>query len=100
MGPPETEIDEQLVGRGENHACRLGRDQRLEMHDIDESCFNELGLRKWGRYSQDGLVGEEYRPFRHGMDFTRKAKLGEIVERARTESASAFEPVDLVRSEA
>src|SRR5215831_1622225 len=93
MGPPETEIDEQLVGRGENHACRLGRDQRLEMHDIDESCFNELGLRKWRRYSQDGLVGEEYRPFRHSMDFTRKAKFGKIVERARTESASAFEPV-------
>ena len=82
MGTPEAEIDEHLARSGEHHACRLGRDQRLKMHDVDKARFDKLRLGERCRHAQDRLIGEEDRALRKGVDIAGKAEIGEIRESA------------------
>ena len=70
------------------------------MQDVDEPCFNKLGLRQRRSHAQDRLVGKEDRSFRHRMDVARKAKIGEVSKHARAEPAGVFEPADFVCAEA
>ena len=44
MRAAQAEIDQQLAGSGQHHARGLGRDQRLEMQNIDEPRLDQLGL--------------------------------------------------------
>ena len=67
MRAAQAEIDQQLAGRGQHHARRLGGDQRLVMQDVDQPGLDQLRLRQRRGDAQDRLVGEEHAAFRHGV---------------------------------
>src|SRR5262249_56530379 len=90
------EIDEALVGRGKNHARRLGGNHRLELQQIDHARLDELGLRQRSRDTQNRLVGKEHGSFRHGVNIAGEAHVGEIIEEILTEAASVPEPIEFL----
>jgi hypothetical protein len=90
----QAEIDQQFSRRGERHARRLCRDQRLKVEDVDKACLDILGLGQRRRHTDDRLIGEENRALRHRMDITGETKPGEVVDQIAPEPAAAFEPLD------
>ena len=92
----QAEIDQQLAGRRQHHARGLGRDQRLEMQDIDQPGLDQLRLRHRRGDAQDRLIGEKHAAFRHGVDVAGEAETGKLVEQCFVEPARAGEPVDLL----
>jgi len=96
----QAEIDQQLAGRRQHHARSLGRNQRLEMHNIDQPGLNQLCLRHRRGDAHDRLVGEEHAAFRHGVDVAGEAKRRKLVEQCFVKPARAGEPVDFFGEEA
>ena len=70
------------------------------MQNIDEARFNQLRLRQRRRNTQNGLVGKEYRSFRHCVHVAREAECREMIKQALVEAAASCEPVNLLCREA
>ena len=68
MRPPQPEIDEGLAFGREHQPGRLGRDDRLEMHEVDQPGLDELRLRQRCDDPQDRLVRKEHGSFRQRVD--------------------------------
>ena len=100
VGAAEPEIDENLARAGQHHACRLRRDQRLEMQDVDEAGFGELRLRQRRGHPQDRLIGKENGALGHGMHIAGEAELAQVVEQIPAELAGGLEPFEFRRREA
>jgi hypothetical protein len=83
MRAPHAEVDEPLARRRQHHARRLRRDQRLEVHDVEQPALDELCLRQRRRHAQDRLAGEERLAFGHRLHVTDAAQGLQAVEQAR-----------------
>ena len=86
---PQPELDHLVAARGEPHARRLGRDQRLEVDEIEESRLDELGLHQGAAHAHERLVGEDHRALGHGVDVAGQSDPGELAEKGRLEERLA-----------
>ncbi len=68
----------------------------MKMKDVDQTRFDQLGLRKRRGHAKDRLVGEEDGAFRHRIDVTGEAQACEIVEQAVREPIVLPKPIDLL----
>ncbi len=96
MGAAQPEIDQQLAGCGQRHARRLGRNQRLEVQDVDQPGLDILRLRQGRGHPKDWLVSEEDRTLGHRMDIAGEAEIRQIVDQALPETPAAPHPVEVV----
>ena len=65
LGAPQAEVDHLVAARGEHHARRLGRDQRLEVDEVEQRRLDELRLQQRAPHAHERLVGEHHRPLGH-----------------------------------
>ncbi len=87
MGPAQPEIHKQLARCSQHTAHGLGCDQGLKVQQIDYARFHELRLRDRRCHTQDRLVREEHRAFRHRMDVALEAEVAEIIDELRVKAA-------------
>jgi len=81
-------------------ARRLGGDHGLEVDEVEDARFDQLRFRHRRRDAQDGLVGEEERPFRHRVHLAREAPLRQPLREIPLEELRALDPVELFSAEA
>ena len=75
------------------------RDQRLEVHDIDERRLDELRFEQGRGHLEHRLVGKEHRPLAHRADLTREAHPAEPLEEGRAEEPHLLQEAELVVAE-
>jgi hypothetical protein len=83
-------------------ARRLGRDQRLKADGREQVCFGDLRFHQGRANSQERLVGEDGRAFRHGEEIAGEAEPAQSVEEfggRAPELGEAAEIVDLLVGE-
>src|SRR5262249_378773 len=97
MRAAQAEIDEALARCGKHHARSLGGDHRLKLQEVDHARLDQLSFGQRSGDAQDWFVGEEYRPFRHGVDVAGEAQGREIVDQVLAEPPTAREPIKLLR---
>ena len=100
MGAAQPEIHQDLAGRGEHAARRLGRNQRFKVNQVDEARFHKLGLRHGSDHAQDGLVGKENRAFRHRVHFAGKAQRLEMPDEIGGKEAAFGDPLQFLGTKA
>ncbi len=98
--PAQPEVDQQFARRSQHATGRLGRDQGLEVNEIDQPGLDQLRLGQRRDDLHDGLVGKERRALRHGADIASEAKVGEIVDQARFEALRRLQVADVFVREA
>ncbi len=97
---PQAEIHQQLSAACQNRPRGLGRDQRLELKQVDEARLHQLRLRKRRGHPQQRLVRKADRAFRHRVHVAPESKPGQPVEESRRKALGLREPVDFRRGEA
>ncbi len=85
----QTEFDHLVAPRGERDPRGLGRDQRLEVDEVEERRLYELRVEDRPPHADEGLVGEDDRALGHGVDVTAEAELAELAQEGRVEERSA-----------
>ena len=96
---PQTEIDQELVGSGEDHTGGFCRDQGLVMKDVDEAGLDQLRLRQRRRHPKNRLIGKENGAFGHCVDIAAEPQSGEVIEKLLAKTRAACQLLDLLRRE-
>ena len=74
---------------GEHDARRLGRDQRLEVDDVEQRRLDELRLQQRAPHAHQRLVGEDDRPLGHRVHVAGEAQRGQLAQERRVEQRTA-----------
>src|SRR5882757_1228223 len=75
----QAKIGQHLVRRRQHHARRLGRDQRLEVQDVDQARLDQLRLRQRRGDAQQRFIGKADAALGDGVHVAGKAKRREIL---------------------
>ena len=94
MGPAETELEHRVTARGEADAGGLGRDEGLEVDHVQERGLQQLGLEDGTLYADEGLVGEDDRALRDGIDVAREAQRLQVVQEDGVEEGPTIAAVE------
>lgn len=100
MGATQTEFDDGPAARGQHATRGLGRQQRLEVADVEHGAFDQLGFGQWGRNLEQRLVREDDRALRDGTDASGEAEVAQVLEGIRLEPAERFQVIERAPREA
>ncbi len=89
LRPAQAEVDHLVSAGGEAHPRRLGRDERLEVDEVEQRRLHELGVEDRAAHAHERLVGEHHRALGHRVDVALQAQKGELGEEARVEDRPA-----------
>ena len=81
----QAEVEHLVAARGERHARGLRRDERLEVHEVEERGLHELGLQQRSAHAHERLVREDHGALGHGVHVAAQPDPAELVEEARVE---------------
>ena len=95
MRSAQAEVDQGLSLGGEHHAGSLRGNHGLEMKQIDQPGFQQLGLGERGGDTHDGLIGKEHRALGHGVQVAGEAQCSQIVQRVAAEASAVSQPMQL-----
>ena len=99
MGAAQTEFNHLGSGSGMADAGRLGGNQCLEIDDIEEHGFHQLGFSQGSGDGQERLIGKDHRTFGRGCDTALKTESAQEVKETGFEQAEAAQIVNLHRGE-
>jgi hypothetical protein len=89
LGTAKTKFKHRVTLGGRADAGGFGGDERLEIDDVKDGRFNQLGF-KYGCPNPDHrLMGKHDRAFRHTPDVAGKVKIPQLAEKRRFK-ADAF----------
>ena len=89
LGAAEAELEDGIASGGVADAGGLGGDQGLEVDDVEEGGFEELGLEDRAGDADERLVGEDDGAFGDGVDVAGELQLGEIIRGSRSSKSGA-----------
>ena len=89
LRPPQAEVDHLVAPRGEADPRGLGRDQRLEVDEVEERRLDELRVEDRPPHADEGLVGEHDRALGHRVDVAAQAQLAELAQEGGVEERPA-----------
>src|ERR1700734_2359946 len=61
LSPTQSKFKDGLRCSRMANSCGFGRDQSLEIDDVEQGCLQYLALDNWAAYSYQRLVGENQR---------------------------------------
>ena len=76
--PSQSEFEHRFTARRATNPRRLGRDQRLEVHDIQKRRFQNLALQHRPADTDQGLLRERHGPFRHRVQVDRQTQFAQV----------------------
>ena len=89
LRPPQAEVDHLVAPRGEADPGGLGRDQRLEVDEVEERRLDELRVEDRPPHADEGLVGEHDRALGDRVDVAAQAQLAQLAQEGRVEERPA-----------
>ncbi len=85
LSAAQAEFENRFRRGGVANSCRLGRDQGLEIDDIEQRRFQDLALDDGAGHPYQRFVGENQRAFGDGVDIAGEAQVAEIIDEAEIE---------------
>ena len=89
LRPPQAEVDHLVAPGGEADPGGLGRDQRLEVDEVEERRLDELRVEDRPPHPDEGLVGEDDRALGDGVDVAAQAQLAQLAQEGGVEERTA-----------
>ncbi len=80
LGAAVAELEDRRAGGGMADAGGFGGDEGLEIDDVQQGGFDQLGVEDGALDAEDGFVGENGGAFGDGIDVEGQAESGEMVE--------------------
>ena len=99
VGASRAEVRHYPVSGGVDHPRGLGREHRLQVHQVDERGLDKLALDERAADLHDRLARKEDLALVHRADAARQAKVAQVVKKVIVEEAALFQGGDVVRSE-
>ena len=92
----QAKFHQRILARNGAHTARLRRDEAFMVHDHGEACLHQHRLCRGAMETEQELAGECDRAFRHGIDVSREAEIGQVVQKFRIKDSKALEVGDVI----
>ena len=92
VGATQAEIHQRFPCGHEDRPSGLGRNEGLEVEEIDQSGLDQLRLRQRGGDPHDRLLREEDGPFRHCVHIAGEAQAFQVLHERAAEAAALGQP--------
>ena len=90
VGTTAAELHHRSALRGRDYARGFGSNHRLESQRGEEKRFDDLCFDNGRGHSQQWLLFESQRAFRHGPNFAGEMKVFQVVEKSRADAGEGW----------
>src|SRR6266403_4442105 len=82
LGATQTKFDYRVIFSSKTDACRLRRNETLEIQDVEQSRFQELALDDGAANPDERFIRENQRSFRNRINVASQSQTAQVIEKA------------------